>query len=190
MNGLCRDHEGGHVPASERSPRECSWRWEWRLRRGPDTLHQKDADASRQPDRWSWSSGAVLQSKATGFAMIVQLAVTVVLGPALDHPGQPIRGNAPLNAEHSALRHVQGLGHPKPRPAFVGLEKDAARVVTLAELFRAGTKCPNWLRSSGVSRGASFSLTTPPPHNIVHVVTIPSTVGVSSLSFRPSWIKH
>ena len=80
------------------------------------------------------------------------------------NPLQPIFGKAPLQSEHCALRHIQSLGHSGRRPSLIGLQQDSARVVTLAELFPARIICSNWPRSSGVSRTANFSLTTPPPH--------------------------
>ena len=65
------------------------------------------------------------QGDQVGLATVIQLAVPVGLGPVPERPVQPILGEAPLEAEHRALGHVQGLGHPRRRPALTGLEQDA-----------------------------------------------------------------
>ena len=65
------------------------------------------------------------QGDEMGFAPGIQLAVPVGLGPVPERPVQPILGEAPLDAEHRALGHIQSLGHLGRRPPLVGLEQDA-----------------------------------------------------------------
>ena len=112
---------------------------------------------------WSWPSGAGLQAKAIRWASprSSTLRYRWAWARCFRAPSNPFLGKAPLEAEHRALGHIQGLGYPGSRPALVGLEQDAGPVVTLPELLPARTMCSSWLRSSGVSRTANFSLTTP-----------------------------
>ena len=66
------------------------------------------------------------QRDQMGFAPVIQLAVPMGLGPVPERPVQPIFGEAPLEAEHRALGHIQSLGHPGGGLAFTGLEQDAS----------------------------------------------------------------
>ena len=73
----------------------------------------------------AFRSRAAGQGDEMGFRPVVQVAVPVGLGPVPERPVQPILGEAPLDAEHRALGHIQSLGHLGRRPALVGLEQDA-----------------------------------------------------------------
>ena len=86
------------------------------------------------------------------------------------HFGAPLRNRhllppelveEPLDVEHRALGHVQSLGHPGAGQPSPILSRMRARLTTLAEPFPARIMRFSWLRSSGVSRTANFSPTTP-----------------------------
>ncbi len=70
---------------------------------------------------WGWAAG---QGDQMGLAPLIQLPVPAGLDPVLQRRLQPVLGEAPLEAEHRALGHIQGLGHSGRRPALVGLEQD------------------------------------------------------------------
>ncbi len=46
-------------------------------------------------------------------------------GPVQDRPGQPLPGETPLDPEHRAPGHIQGLGHLGREPVLIGFEQDA-----------------------------------------------------------------
>ena len=83
--------------------------------------------ANRRRFQWSWPSGAGLQAKAIRrpSARSSILRYRWAWGRSLSTPSSPALGKAPLDIEHRALGHVQGLGHPGRRPPLVGLEQDA-----------------------------------------------------------------
>ena len=56
-------------------------------------------------------SRAAGQGDQVGFAPVIPLAVPVGLAPVIQCPVQPILGKTPLEAEHRALGHNQGLGY-------------------------------------------------------------------------------
>ena len=68
-----------------------------------------------------WAAG---QGNEMGLRPLVQLPVPPGLDSILQRSLQPILGEAPLEAEHRALAHIQGLGHPGRRPPLVGLQQD------------------------------------------------------------------
>ena len=70
------------------------------------------------------------------------------------------------------------------------LSRMRARVVTLAELLPAQTMCSSWLRSSGVSRTANFSLTTPPRHNNTNCPKISTTSQPTSTLSKPRLTRY
>ena len=124
-------------------------------------LHHSVRQQSQFPVLMALGGRAAGQGYQVRLGPLVQLPVPVGLDSILKRPLQPVLGKAPLDAEHRSLGHVQGLGHPGSRPALAGLERIRARLITLAEPFPVRTICSSWSRSSGVSRTANLSLTTP-----------------------------
>ena len=68
-----------------------------------------------------WTAG---QSDEMGLGPLIQLPVPAGLDSIFQGSLQPIFGKAPLQAEHRALAHIQGLGHLGRRPALVSLQQD------------------------------------------------------------------
>ena len=130
------------------------------------------------------------QGNQLALCPVIHLAVPVGLGPVIEHTVQSALSEAPLDVEHRALGHIQGSGHLGRRPALVSLEQDAGPVDNpRAEPFPARTMCSNWLRSSGISRTANFSLTTP-PRNSTYCQQISTPTRSPASTPRPSLIEY
>ena len=72
-------------------------------------LHHPVRQQTQIPVVVALGGRAAGQGDKMGFAPVIQLAVPVRLGPVPERPVQPILGEAPLEAEHRALGHIQGL---------------------------------------------------------------------------------
>ena len=148
--------------------------------------------ASRRRFQWSWPSGAGLQAKAIRRPSVRSsiLRYRWAWGRSLSTPSSPPSAKRRLTLNTvpwATSRAWATLGAGQPSSV---LSRMRARLITRADPFPARTMCSSWLRSSGISRTANFSLTTPPPRNSTYCQQISTATRSPATTPRPSLIEY